>query len=100
MSASIVYCIESGTNEICVDVYNDGVKILDEYVTYPFTNAPTADLQQCLEQYKTLIDASANELIAMGHHEYLIYKLRDIDELVARHNRLLVLLKERPDYTL
>lgn len=99
MSASIVYCVEGDTHEICVDVYSDGVMILDEYVSYPYASAPTSDLQQCLEQYKTLIDDFANQIIACNFQENLIFLTNDLHKLVFKHNGLLSVLSQRPDYT-
>jgi len=99
MSASIVYCVEQGTNDICVDVYVDGVQIVDEHVEYPYTNAPTADLQQCLEQYKTLINDASNNLISASYNEPLVMLSTEVNELVLKHNRLFTVLIQRPDYT-
>ena len=58
MSASIVYCgADDGTMEICVEVYENGTKLLDQKLELPYADVPKADLESCLPALKDFVDS-------------------------------------------
>jgi hypothetical protein len=95
--ATITYSVGEN-DDIYLNVYEGQEQIVSEPAVFPFTNASTDDLVQCLSLYKEYINNKAEELMVASVSDNLNLITMELCRSVYKHSDLLNVLIEREDY--
>ena len=97
MSASIVYCGgDDGSMDICVEVYENGVRILDQVLEFPYTSVPKSGLESCLPALKNIVDQKIDYLYTCAEDER-VQAASEAYQTALRYSQIKNITQARPE---